>query len=198
MEHDNTMIPDKLFYKAQEVCQITDTQPYVLRFWESEFPQLASEKNRSGQRVYRKQDIELIQRIKKLLYEEEYTIAGARKAIEDGFLGGASIVDDPPARARTTPARRSATDDLDSPPPIKPQTRSSLFEHEEAHAPIETAPIPAPAAPVIETHRNEDYDNALRTIDDLRRELGVVVEARDRLKERGLRIAERLQAALDA
>lgn len=73
---------EKLFYKIGEVCQLTDTQPYVLRFWESEFPQLAPQKNRSGQRIYRSTDIELILRIKKLLYEEEFTIAGARKQLE--------------------------------------------------------------------------------------------------------------------
>jgi len=80
-------IPHKLFYKIGEVCQYTDTQPYVLRFWETEFPNLAPEKNRSGQRVYRQEDIALIFRIKKLLYEEEYTIAGARKRLEQERLG---------------------------------------------------------------------------------------------------------------
>lgn len=191
MEPTETTIPDKLFYKATEVCQITDTQPYVLRFWETEFPQLASEKNRSGQRVYRRQDIDLIHRIKKLLYEEEYTIAGARKAIDDGL---ATIVDAPPARAKA--GRRTAGDDLDAPPPIKPQSRSSLFEHEEAHAHVETAPPPVAA---VDTSRDRElHDNALRTIDELRRELGVVIEARDRIKERSLRIAQRLQAVLDA
>ena len=90
MEATTTEIPDKLFYKAAEVCQITDTQPYVLRFWESEFPRLAGAKNRSGQRVYKRSDIDLVFRIKKLLYQEEYTIAGARKALEDD---GATIVE---------------------------------------------------------------------------------------------------------
>jgi len=77
------MIPKKLFYKIGEVCEITDTQPYVLRFWESEFPQLAPRKNRSGQRVYQRKDIDTVLRIKKLLYEEEYTIAGARKKLDE-------------------------------------------------------------------------------------------------------------------
>ncbi len=76
-------IPGKLFYKIGEVCELTDTQPYVLRFWESEFPQLSPRKNRSGQRVYQRRDIETIIRIKALLYEEEYTIAGARRKLED-------------------------------------------------------------------------------------------------------------------
>jgi DNA-binding transcriptional MerR regulator len=72
-------IPKKLFYKIGEVCSLTDTQPYVLRFWESEFPQLAPKKTRTGQRVYRPRDIEMVLEIKKLLHEEGYTIAGARK-----------------------------------------------------------------------------------------------------------------------
>ena len=73
---------EKLFYKIGEVCELTDTQPYVLRFWESEFPQLAPQKNRSGQRIYRRNDIELILNIKRLLYEQEFTIAGARRQLE--------------------------------------------------------------------------------------------------------------------
>ena len=84
---DATEIPDKPFYKIGEVCQYTDTQPYVIRFWESEFPQLSPGKGRSGQRVYRREDIDLILRIKKLLYEEEYTIAGARRRLDEGPEG---------------------------------------------------------------------------------------------------------------
>jgi DNA-binding transcriptional MerR regulator len=77
----------KLFYKIGEVCEATDTQPYVLRFWESEFPQLAPQKNRSGQRMYREEDIALVERIKHLLHEEGYTIAGARKRLEQEEAG---------------------------------------------------------------------------------------------------------------
>jgi DNA-binding transcriptional MerR regulator len=88
MTPDAPEIPEKLFYKIGEVCQYTDTQPYVLRFWESEFPQLSPQKNRSGQRTYSRQDIDLILRIKSLLYEEEYTIAGARKRLEQEVDGG--------------------------------------------------------------------------------------------------------------
>ncbi len=75
-------IPNKLFFKIGEVCELTDTQPYVLRYWESEFPALAPAKNNSGQRIYRRRDIETILRIKKLLYEEGFTIAGAKKRLE--------------------------------------------------------------------------------------------------------------------
>jgi len=75
-------IPNKLFFKIGEVCELTDTQPYVLRYWESEFPALAPAKNNSGQRIYRRRDIETILRIKTLLYTEGFTIAGAKKKLE--------------------------------------------------------------------------------------------------------------------
>jgi DNA-binding transcriptional MerR regulator len=80
-------IPNKLFFKIGEVCEITDTQPYVLRYWESEFAALAPAKNSSGQRIYRRKDIETVLRIKQLLYEEGFTIAGAKKRLEQE-LGG--------------------------------------------------------------------------------------------------------------
>lgn len=82
-------IPNKLFFKIGEVCEITDTQPYVLRYWESEFPALAPAKNSSGQRIYRRRDIETILRIKQLLYEEGFTIAGAKKRLEAELTGKA-------------------------------------------------------------------------------------------------------------
>jgi DNA-binding transcriptional MerR regulator len=82
-------IPNKLFFKIGEVCEITDTQPYVLRYWESEFPALAPAKNTSGQRIYRRRDIETVLRIKQLLYEEGFTIAGAKKRLETEMAGRA-------------------------------------------------------------------------------------------------------------
>jgi DNA-binding transcriptional MerR regulator len=80
-------IPNKLFFKIGEVCEITDTQPYVLRYWESEFPALAPAKNSSGQRIYRRKDIETVLRIKQLLYDEGFTIAGAKKRLEAEMTG---------------------------------------------------------------------------------------------------------------
>jgi DNA-binding transcriptional MerR regulator len=84
---DQKKIPNKLFFKIGEVCEITDTQPYVLRYWESEFPMLAPAKNSSGQRIYRRRDIETVFRIKELLYDEGFTIAGAKKRIEAEISG---------------------------------------------------------------------------------------------------------------
>ena len=90
---DAKKIPNKLFFKIGEVCEITDTQPYVLRYWESEFPALAPAKNSSGQRIYRRRDIETVLRIKQLLYDEGFTIAGAKKRLESELQGR---VDTPP------------------------------------------------------------------------------------------------------
>jgi DNA-binding transcriptional MerR regulator len=80
-------IPEKLFFKIGEVCDITGIQAHVLRYWESEFPMLAPQKNRAGQRTYRKRDVEMVLRIKELLYEDQYTIAGAKKKLTSDIRG---------------------------------------------------------------------------------------------------------------
>jgi DNA-binding transcriptional MerR regulator len=72
---------DKL-YKIGEVCKLADVQPYVLRYWETEFPQLAPNKSGGGQRLYTRREIDTILRIKELLYREGFTIAGAKKKLE--------------------------------------------------------------------------------------------------------------------
>jgi DNA-binding transcriptional MerR regulator len=74
-------IPDKLYFKIGEVAQIVGVEAYVLRFWESEFPGLAPRKTDSGHRVYRRSDVEKVFRIKELLYDKGFTIAGARKRL---------------------------------------------------------------------------------------------------------------------
>jgi DNA-binding transcriptional MerR regulator len=79
-------LPDKLFYKIGEVGKITGVEPYVLRYWETEFHFLRPRKNKAGQRVYVKKDLELIMHIKKMLYQERYTIEGVRKRFGEGLL----------------------------------------------------------------------------------------------------------------
>ena len=74
-------VPKKLYYKIGEVCEIVGVEPHVLRYWESEFSRLSPPKNKAGQRTYRPKDIELLLLIRKLLYEDGYTIAGARKQL---------------------------------------------------------------------------------------------------------------------
>lgn len=75
-------IPEKIFFKIGEVCDIVEVQAHVLRYWETEFPMLSPQKNRSGQRSYRRRDVEIALRIKELLYDDLYTIAGAKKKLQ--------------------------------------------------------------------------------------------------------------------
>ncbi|MCC6329353.1 MAG: MerR family transcriptional regulator [Acidobacteria bacterium] len=82
MAREPIVIPEKIYFKIGEVCELLDVQAHVLRYWETEFPQLAPQKNRSGQRSYRRKDVETALRIKGLLYEDLYTIAGARKKLQ--------------------------------------------------------------------------------------------------------------------
>ncbi len=76
---DEIYIPDKLYFRIGEVATLCHLPAYVLRFWESEFPQLKPVKSSTGQRMYRKRDVESVLRIKQLLYEQGFTIAGARQ-----------------------------------------------------------------------------------------------------------------------
>ena len=80
---------DKRYYRIGEVSRITEVKPYVLRYWESEFRWMAPQKSRSKQRLYRRRDIDIILLIKKLLYEQRFTIAGARKKLRELGVGRA-------------------------------------------------------------------------------------------------------------
>lgn len=75
-------IPEKIFFKIGEVCDLVGVQAHVLRYWETEFPMLSPQKNRSGQRSYRRRDVEIALRVKELLYDDLYTIAGAKKKLQ--------------------------------------------------------------------------------------------------------------------
>jgi DNA-binding transcriptional MerR regulator len=122
---DSKQIPNKLFFKIGEVCEITDTQPYVLRYWESEFPALAPAKNSSGQRIYRRKDIETVLRIKQLLYEEGFTIAGAKKRLESE-QGGRGVTPSAMASLPETVVRN--VDLTAEPEPGADSTRALLLE----------------------------------------------------------------------
>lgn len=75
-------IPEKLYFRIGEVAELAKLEPYVLRFWETEFPQLKPTKSSTGQRMYRRRDVENVLMIKRLLYEEGFTIAGAREKLK--------------------------------------------------------------------------------------------------------------------
>jgi DNA-binding transcriptional MerR regulator len=126
-------IPEKLFFKIGEVCELTGVQAHVLRYWESEFSMLAPQKNRAGQRTYRKRDVEMALRIKELLYEDQYTIAGAKKKLS-GELRGAS-------KLKVVTSEMSA-----QPQPVAP-SHSFAPESVSPPPPPPTSPLPSMPAP---------------------------------------------------
>jgi DNA-binding transcriptional MerR regulator len=80
---EEKQIPDRLFFRIGDVSEVTGVEAYVLRYWETEFSALKPKKGSNGQREYRRKDVELVLEIKRLLYDEKYTIAGARKALRE-------------------------------------------------------------------------------------------------------------------
>lgn len=112
MQQPAPAIPDKLFFKIGEVCDLVGVQAHVLRYWETEFPMLQPQKNRAGQRTYRRKDVEMALRIKQLLYEEGFTIAGAkRKLMSEGRGGSTRLQIVPPG---------ATSGDLGNAPPTEP------------------------------------------------------------------------------
>ena len=126
-------IPQKIFFRIGEVCELIKVQPHVLRYWETEFPMLTPQKNRAGQRVYRRKDVEMVMRIRDLLYEEKFTIAGAKKKLLDEIRSNsprarASIKE--PESAEVAPPK---TQTPAQPPPAQPP-----------QPPVQSLPAPTP------------------------------------------------------
>jgi DNA-binding transcriptional MerR regulator len=124
----DTRIPQKLYFRIGEVCDLIKVQPHVLRYWESEFPMLAPQKNRAGQRVYRRKDVEMVLRIRDLLYEEQFTIAGAKKKLLDEMRKSPAPPREPVTAA---PVDEVADEPVDEPAPraaaaLSPQGRRAL------------------------------------------------------------------------
>jgi DNA-binding transcriptional MerR regulator len=120
-------IPEKLFFRIGEVCDLMGVQPHVLRYWETEFPMLAPQKNRAGQRVYRRKDVEMVMRIRELLYEEKFTIAGAKKKLLEE-MRSRSTLRGTKAASREAVARDSSADELTETHAPVTETPSGLSE----------------------------------------------------------------------
>src|ERR1051326_1214438 len=157
-----TVIPEKLFFKIGEVCELAGVQAHVLRYWETEFPMLAPQKNRAGQRTYRRRDVEMALRIKELLYDEQYTIAGAKKKLANELRGGAIRENE------TTTAAKPAMRSLKPPPSL-----ASRF----ASAPV-TAEADSDAPQKLSA--NSTQKNALRAIAKQLREILDLLDESDR------------------
>lgn len=90
----NSALPDKKYFKIGEASSLLSVKPHVLRYWESEFPQIKPYKSRTGQRLYRRRDVEALQHIQRLLYQERYTIAGARQALRMMYENESPILEE--------------------------------------------------------------------------------------------------------
>lgn len=114
MAYEPVVIPEKIYFKIGEVCDLLDVQAHVLRYWETEFSTLSPQKNKSGQRSYRRRDVEIALRIKELLYNEMFTIAGARKKLQQEIREGnkpKSVEVEPEVQAAApSPKTKSRTD----------------------------------------------------------------------------------------
>jgi DNA-binding transcriptional MerR regulator len=104
MTDEPVVIPEKIYFKIGEVCELVGVQAHVLRYWETEFPMLSPQKNKSGQRSYRRRDVEMALKIKELLYKQMFTIAGARKKLQSDHRDGRSKMpsEPPPTESRAS------------------------------------------------------------------------------------------------
>jgi DNA-binding transcriptional MerR regulator len=121
-------VQKRLYYKIGEACKALGIQPYVLRYWETEFPALSPSKSRSGQRVYSEKELEIIRRIKELLYEEGYTIAGAKKKLEAELAAGGVVeVGEEVRDEEETPEEAPAEAAPPPAPPSRPASRQKAL-----------------------------------------------------------------------
>ena len=124
--NSDTHVPEKNFFRIGEAGRLTSTKPFVLRYWETEFPMLQPAKSPKGHRLYRREDIETVFTIKRLLYDEGFTIAGARRHLRDQVLGANGTNGGP------APAERQGRSAESAPQTFAPQlamlNRTTLLE----------------------------------------------------------------------
>lgn len=131
MGYPATVIPEKIFFKIGEVCDLVGVQAHVLRYWETEFPMLSPQKNRSGQRTYRRRDVEIALRIKELLYDELFTIAGAKKKLQTELREASRLKIVHPSEPRENYIQPVQAP---PPPPVEEDFEDEPFEEEEFEA----------------------------------------------------------------
>lgn len=127
-------IPDKLYFRIGEVARLAGIKPYVLRFWETEFPALDPKKSGTGHRLYRRKEVQLVLEIKRLLYEKRYTIEGARKFLDGRSKNGDATTPVPSSASKRSSAKRALpgkptqTGFFDVPSPLLDTVRQELLE----------------------------------------------------------------------
>ncbi len=144
----------KIYHKIGEACRILDIQPYVLRYWETEFPALEPNKSKSGQRVYSERDLAMIRRIKELLYDEGYTIAGAKKKLE--AEGEPAALPRPAEEKKPAPKAKAAAKAEAAP------TAKARAAKKKPAAKPKARPKPAAKAPQDPAARLRELDRGVR------------------------------------
>ncbi len=119
-------IPEKLYFSIGDVCRLLNLEPHVLRFWEKEFPVLSPSKGANGRRMYRRRDVEMVIVIKRLLYEQGFTIAGARKALAEKKASALAVPPSPAGVAPSQAALSAPTRPSGAGPDVLRQLKSDL------------------------------------------------------------------------
>lgn len=168
MGYPATVIPEKIFFKIGEVCDLVGVQAHVLRYWETEFPMLSPQKNRSGQRTYRRRDVEIALRIKELLYDELFTIAGAKKKLQTELREASRLKIVHPSEPRETYIQP-----VQAPPPVEEDFEDEPFEEEfeEAAAAANFSPVEEPVE--LNSERREALKSLASQLLELREMLKV-------------------------
>lgn len=118
-------VPNRLYFRIGDVSELIGVEPYVLRFWETEFPMLQPKKGKTGHREYKRKDVELLLEIKRLLYDEGFTIPGARKAIKGKLRSG---------RKERSSGKHSQLELIAEPPNLHPALQEVRKELEQIRA----------------------------------------------------------------
>jgi len=165
------VIPEKIYFKIGEVCDLVGVQAHVLRYWETEFSMLSPQKNRSGQRSYRRRDVEISLRIKQLLYDEMFTIAGAKKKLQAELRETTKLkivhpepVDTNFSDNTDAPGLFDADLEIDETPPSYASTETDILTGERREALKELASQLLELREMLKTNQTEEASNHLRNI----------------------------------
>ena len=176
---DQVVLPDKQEqFKLNEVCKLANVQPYMLRFWGTEFPQLEASKSGTGQRLYSRDQVLLILEIRRLLFDEGLTIAGARKKVATMEVGEATPKKaEPKAEPKSEPEPEPQADDVftDEPEEAKPEEKKPKPKIKTSSARRKTPKKEAAPKPKVDKKPTDDVQPLLATLKSVRDEIDKIV-----------------------
>ena len=173
---DQVALPeDQELFKLNEVCKLANVQPYMLRFWGTEFPQLEAEKSGTGQRLYSRDQVQLILEIRRLLFDEGLTIAGARKKVAamDGEVAKADVKESAPADEPVDKPEAEAADEPAEEPKPEPAKKPAKVKTSTARR--KSPKKSPPPEPEVDKQPAADVQPLLATLKDVRDEIDKIV-----------------------